>query len=116
MNCNCPKCGSQDTQKLTLAMNQGGLMEKAAKFGIVYVYNIWIPVVAILFGVLFGIVFAMLNGYLGFLVFVGILYAGYLARAWVKAKSKSKYSELPAEIRQNGFQCQRCENTFLPAT
>jgi hypothetical protein len=45
-----------------------------------------------------------------------MFYAGYLARNWVKAKSKSKFSDLSAELKQNGFACNRCEATFLPAT
>ena len=116
MNLNCPKCGSEDTQKLTLAMNKGGLVEKGAKFGAAYVANIWIPVATVFFGFLFAIVFAMWNGYLGLAVFAGFLYAGYTGRKWVKAKTKSKYADLPVQMKQDGFQCNRCENLFVPAT
>ena len=115
MNLNCPKCGGEDTQKLTLVMNKGGIAEKGARFGAAYVYNIWIPVATVFFGIAFGIVFAMSNGYLGLLVFAGILCGGYYARKWVKAKTRSKYADLPAQMKQNGFQCNRCEHVFLPA-
>jgi hypothetical protein len=114
MNLNCPSCGSQETQKLSLVMERGGLVEKGAKLGAAYVYNIWIPVASLFFGVAFGVVFAMWNGYLGLAVFAGILYAGFAARKWMKGKTKSKFSDLPAPMKQNGFQCNRCEHMFIP--
>lgn len=75
MNLACPKCSSENTQKLTLVMNKGGLIAKGARFGAVYVYNVWIPLATVLGSIAFGIVFAMFNGYLGLLVFVGILFS-----------------------------------------
>jgi hypothetical protein len=116
MNLNCPKCGSENTQKLTLVANKGGLVEKGARFGAVYLYNVWIPVATLVGSIAFGIVFAMVNGYLGLFVFVGVLFAGYKVRKIVKAKTKSKFADLPWEMKQNGFQCNRCEQTFIPAT
>jgi hypothetical protein len=116
MNLNCPKCGSEDTQKLTLAMDKGGVLEKGAKFGAFYVYNIWIPLITVLAAIMFGVVFAMWNGYLGLIAFAAILYAGWTARKWVKEKTKSKFADVPVQMKQNGFQCNRCENMFLPAT
>jgi hypothetical protein len=97
-------------------MNKGGLVEKGAKFGVAYAVNIWIPVATVFFGILFAIVFAMWNGYLGLAVFAGFLYAGYAGRKWLKAKTKSKYADLSVQMKQDGFQCNRCENLFVPAT
>ena len=116
MDLNCPKCSSQDTQKLTLVMNKGGMAEKGARFGAAYVANIWIPVATVFFAIAFGIVFAMANGYVGFLAFVGILYAGYAGRKLFKAKTKSKFADMSAQMKANGFQCNRCEHVFIPAT
>ncbi len=89
-------------------------METGAKLGAAYVYNIWIPVASVFFGILAGIVFAMINGYLGLLVFAGCLYGGYAARKWMKAKTKSKFADVPAQMKQNGFRCGRCEHLFIP--
>ena len=115
MNLNCPKCGSDQTRKLSLVMSQGGVMEKGAQFGAAYVYNIWIPLATVLGAIAFGIVFAMVNGYLGFLVFVGTFFCGYQARKWVKAKTKSKFADLAPQMKQEGFECGRCAEVFLPA-
>lgn len=115
MNLTCPKCSSENTQKLTLVMNKGGLIAKGARFGAVYIYNVWIPLATVLGSIAFGIVFAMFNGYLGLLVFVGILFAGYAARKWLKGKTRSKFADVSDNMKQNGFQCNRCEHLFIPA-
>ena len=115
MNLNCPKCGAEQTQKLSLVMAQGGVAEKGARLGAAYLYNVWIPVATVLGAIAFGIVFAMLSGYLGFLMFVGILVGGFYLRKIVKAKTQSKFTALPAQLKQDGFQCNRCEHVFLPA-
>jgi hypothetical protein len=115
MNFNCPTCGSENTQKLSLVMNKGGMAEKGARFGAMYVYNVWIPVATVLGAIAFGIVFAMSNGYLGFLVFVGILVGGYFARKAVKAKTRSKFADVSPQMKDSGFQCNRCEHLFVPA-
>jgi hypothetical protein len=115
MSLNCPNCSSQDTQKLSLLMNKGGMMEKGARFGAAYVANIWIPVATVFFAIIFGIVFAMFNGYVGFIAFAGILYAGYAGRKFFKAKTKSKFADISPAMKQNGFQCNRCEHVFIPA-
>src|ERR1700739_2919175 len=114
MNCNCPSGGGENTKKLSVVMNKGGLMAKSMRFGVVYVYNVWIPLASVLGAIAFGVVFAMINGYLGFLVFVGTLVAGYFARSWVKAKSRSKFADVPDQMKEYGFQCNRCEHLFIP--
>jgi hypothetical protein len=115
MNFNCPNCGGENTQKLSLVIDKGGLTEKGARFGVVYVYNVWIPLATVLGAIAFGVVFAMINGYLGFLMFVGVLVGGFYARKWVKAKTRSKFADVPADMKENGFQCNRCEHLFVPA-
>jgi hypothetical protein len=87
---------------------------KKARFGAMYLYNVWIPLATVLGSIAFGIVFAMVNGYLGLLVFAGVLFAGYKARKLVKEKTRSKYADLPVQLKQNGFLCNRCEHMFLP--
>jgi hypothetical protein len=115
MNLNCPNCSSPDTQKLSLVMNKGGLMEMGAKFGVAYAANIWIPVASVFFAIIFGIVFGMFNTYLGVIAFCAVLYAGWAGRKWLKAKTKSKFADVPPAMKQNGFQCNRCEHMFIPA-
>jgi hypothetical protein len=102
MELTCPKCKSEDTQKLTMVTDKG-LFGKFMRFGAVYIYNLWIPLASVFFGIAFGIVFAMFNGYLGF-----------FARKWVKAKTRSKFADLSDNMKQNGFQCKRCEHLFIP--
>src|SRR5580698_611589 len=114
MDLSCPKCKSEDTQKLTMVTSASGLFGKILRFGAVYVYNVWIPVASVFFGIAFGIVFGLANGYLGFFAFAGTLTAGFFARKWVKAKTRSKQSDLSDNMKQNGFQCKRCEHLFIP--
>jgi hypothetical protein len=114
MNLNCPKCGAEQTRKLSMVMSEGGLREKGAQFGAVYLYNIWIPVATVIGAIAFGIVFAMMNGFLGLLAFAGILVAGFYVRKTVKAKTRPKFADLPIHVKQDGFQCNRCEHVFLP--
>jgi hypothetical protein len=113
MDLTCPKCKSEDTQKLTMSSDDS-LFGKVMRFGAVYVYNVWIPVASVFFGIAFGIVFGLFNGYLGFLAFAGTLTAGFFARKWVKAKTRSKRADLSDNMKQNGFQCKRCEHLFIP--
>ena len=115
MNLNCPSCGSQETQKLTLAMEKGGVMEKGARFGAFYMTNVWVPFVTVLVALMFAIIFAFIHWTLALGVFAAILYAGFLVRKWLKSKVKSKYADLPAPMKQNGFQCNRCAHLFIPA-
>lgn len=115
MNLNCPKCGADQTRKLSMVLADGGVLEKGAKLGAAYLYNIWIPLATVLGSILVGIVFAMISGYLGIIAFVGILVAGFYVRKAVKAKTRGRYADVPANIKQNGFLCGRCEHLFLPA-
>ena len=115
MNLQCPSCKSDDTQKLSMVMTKSGLLGLILRFGAVYVYNIWIPVATLFFGFLFAVVFALWNAFFGFLVFVGFLAAGFFARKWVKAKTISKFADVPSPMKENGFQCQRCSHLFIPA-
>jgi len=116
MNLACPKCSSEETQKLSLVMNKGGMMEKGAKLGAAYIYNIWIPVATVFFSIIFLIVFGLFSIYLGMVVFVATLWGGYAGRKWAKAKFKSRYADLPPQMKESGFQCNRCEHLFIPAT
>ena len=115
MNLNCPNCSSEATQKLSLVMDQGGAAEKSAKLGAAYGLNIMLPLMTIVVAFLMGLMFVMFNPLLGLLAFVGTLYGGYALRKWLKAKTKSKYADLSASLRQSGYQCNRCEHLFIPA-
>src|SRR5262245_32078487 len=75
MNLNCPKCNSEDTQKLTLVMNQGGMAEKSAKLGMAYGYNIMLPLMTVVIAFLMGLMFGLFNIVLGLIAFVGVLFA-----------------------------------------
>ena len=114
MDLTCPKCKSEDTQKITMVASASGLFGKILRFGAVYVYNIWIPVASVFFWIAFGIVFGLFNEYFGFFAFAGTLTAGFFARKWVKAKTRSKFADLSDNMKQNGFQCKRCEHLFIP--
>jgi hypothetical protein len=72
MDLTCPKCKSEDTQKLTMVTSATGLFGKILRFGVVYVYNLWIPLASVFFGIAFGIVFGLFNEYLGFLAFAAL--------------------------------------------
>jgi hypothetical protein len=97
-----------------MVTSASGLFGKVLRFGSVYVYNVWIPVASVFFGIAFGIVFGLFNGYLGFFAFTGTLVAGFFARKWIKAKTRSKFADLSDNMKQNGFQCKRCEHLFIP--
>lgn len=116
MNLKCPKCSSEETQKLSLVMSQGGTMEKGAQLGTSYGLNILLPLMTVIFAILIGIMFAMAQPLLGLLAFAGVLFGGFTLRKRLKAKTKSKYADLPAQMKQNGFQCNRCEHLFIPAS
>jgi len=115
MNLSCPRCNSESTQKLSLVMAQGGMMEKGAKFGAAYMLNIVLPLITVIFAIMFGFVFGMFSSIMGLLAFAGTLFAGFTLRGWLKGKAKSKYADLPSQMKQDGYQCSRCENLFIPA-
>lgn len=116
MDLSCPKCKSEDTKKLTLVMSQGGTVEKGAQLGVSYGLNFMLPFFSIFVGILLGLVFGLWFGTLvGFVVFAGTVYGGFALRKRLKAKTKSKYADLSADMKQRGFQCNRCEHLFIPA-
>jgi hypothetical protein len=115
VNLNCPSCGSPETQKLTLALDKGGVLEKGAKVGVFYFANIWVPFITFLVAVMFAIMFAFIHWTLAFAAFVGVCFLGYLVRKWVKNKGRSKFDSLSAPMKQAGFQCNRCAHMFIPA-
>jgi hypothetical protein len=114
MNLSCPKCGSENTKKLSLVMSQGGVAEKGAQLGASYGFNIMLPAMTVVVGILLGIMFAMIHPLLGLVAFGGVLYGGYVLRNRLKEKTKSKYADLSPQMKQSGFQCDRCENLFIP--
>jgi hypothetical protein len=115
MNLTCPKCGTEDTRKLTLVMNQGGVAEKGAQLGVAYGANIMIPLMTFVIACLMGIMFALFNWFLGLLAFAGTVYGGMKVRAYLKNKTKSKYADLSPQMKADGFLCNRCEHMFIPA-
>jgi hypothetical protein len=115
MDLKCPKCSSEDTRKLTLLMSQGGTMEKSAQLGVSYFSNIGLPMMTVFIALMLGVLFAFMNPIVGLIVFVGVVYGGFALRKRIKNKTKSKYADLSPAMKQNGFQCNRCENLFIPA-
>jgi threonine/homoserine/homoserine lactone efflux protein len=115
VNLNCPKCNSADTQKLSLVMSQGAMTEKGTRLGIAYGINVMLPLVTLLIAALMGIVFALIHALLGLVVFLGTLGVGFMLWKWLRAKTRPQYSDLPADMKANGFRCNRCEHLFLPA-
>ena len=114
MNLNCPKCGSEGTQKLTLVMESGGVLEKAAKMQVSYGVNVALPIATVFIAILVSLLFIS-NLLLALIVFAGIVYAGFAWRRKMKNKARSKYDDLSPQMKQNGFQCNRCDNLFIPA-
>lgn len=116
MDLSCPKCKSEDTKKLTLVMSEGGTMEKSAQLGVSYGVNFMLPFMSIFVGLLMGLLFGLWFGFfVGLIVFAGVVYGGFALRKRLKAKTKPKYADLPADMKQRGFQCNRCEHLFIPA-
>ncbi len=115
MSFSCPKCSSEDTQKLSLVMSQGGVAEKGAQLGTSYGLNILLPAMTVVVGILIGIMFAMANPLVGLIAFGGVVYGGFALRKRLKEKTKSKYADLSPQMKNSGFQCNRCEHQFIPA-
>jgi hypothetical protein len=97
-------------------MSQGGMAEKSAKLGMAYGYNILLPLMTVVIAFLMGLMFGIFNIFLGLIAFVGTLFGGFTLRKWLKGKTKSKYADLSAQMKQSGFQCNRCEHLFIPAS
>ena len=115
MNLACPKCGTEDTRKLSLIMNQGGMTERSAQLGVAYGANIMIPVMTFVIAGLVGFMFLIFNWVLGILAWAATMWGGWKLRGVLKNKTKSKYSDLSPEMKADGFQCNRCEHMFIPA-
>ena len=114
MNLACPKCGAQDTRKISLLMSESGATNEAVKLGKAYVYNIAIPLATLVFAFLLGLLFGLFNIVVGLLVFAATLFAGWKIRGIVKRGMRSKFAELSAEMKRDGFRCSRCEHLFIP--
>ena len=115
MNLACPKCGTEDTKKLSLVMSQGGVSEKGAALGMAYGANIMIPMMTFVVAALVGFMFLMWNPLLGVLAWAATMWGGFKLRAYMKAKTKHKYADVSPQLQQNGFLCSRCEHIFIPA-
>ena len=89
--------------------------QKGVRLGAAYMYNIWLPLITIGIGLFFAVVFSFFSIPLAFLAFCGCLAGGYFARKWAKNKFKPAYSDLSGELKRNGYLCERCGHTFLPA-
>jgi hypothetical protein len=115
MNLACTQCGSEDTKKISLLMNEGGVREKGAQLGAAHFYNYGIPVATLFFAVMLGFLFALFNWVVGVIAFAGTLYAGSRVRKYVKNKTRSPFADIPEDIKRDGFRCNRCEHMFIPA-
>ena len=115
MNLACPKCGTEDTKKLSLVMSQGGVSEKGAQLGVAYGANIMIPVMTFVIAGLVGFMFLLFNWLLGILAWAATMYGGFKLRAYMKAKTKHKFADVSPQLKQDGFLCSRCEHLFIPA-
>ena len=115
MNFACPKCGTEDTKKLSLVMSQGGMTEKSAQLGVSYGANIMIPVMTFVVAGLVGLMFVLMWWPLGIAAWAGTMWGGFKLRDYMKAKTKSKYADLAPAMKQDGFLCNRCEHMFIPA-
>jgi hypothetical protein len=115
MDLKCPKCSSEETQKLTLVMDAGGVREKGSQLHLSTGANITVPTATVLFALVIGIPVAMASPLFGLLVVAGIVYGGYALRKKLKNTAKSQYADLSPEMKHNGFECKRCANLFIPA-
>jgi predicted RNA-binding Zn-ribbon protein involved in translation (DUF1610 family) len=115
MNLNCPKCGSGETQRLLLVMDQGGITEKTVRTHNVVGANVALPIATLLFAVLFSMLFVGSSVLLAVLVFGGIMWAGFMLRRRILNASRSPYADLTPDMKQRGFRCNRCGEQFIPA-
>ena len=115
MNLACPKCSAPDTRKVSLLMSEDVATNAAAKLGSAYAYNIAIPLATLVFACLLGVMFGLFNIVVGLLVFAAILFGGWKIRGIVKRGMRSKFADLSAEMKRDGFRCSRCEHLFIPA-
>lgn len=120
MNLSCPSCGTESTMKLSLMISRGATAtEGFAKFGGGYIANVMVPLAGTGLSLLAAMLFGLMNTLLGFLVFIGGIYATIQIRRKVKSTlqpvTQQKLSKLDNDTKQRGYQCQRCEHIFVPA-
>jgi hypothetical protein len=63
---------------------------------------------------MFGIPLLASRPLVGLVVVAGILYGGFLIRKKLLGVARSPYDGLSPGMRQDGFQCNRCGNQFVP--
>jgi hypothetical protein len=114
MDLKCPKCASENTQRLALAMEQGGAVEKSAKLHSKFGANLAVPAATFLFVVIIGVPALAMSPLVGVIVIAGIIYGGFLLRKKLAGVARSPYAAVSPEMRQNGFLCNRCGNQFVP--
>lgn len=114
MDLKCPKCSSENTQRLALALEQGGALEKSAKLHSSFGANLAVPAATLLFVIIIGIPALAMSPLVGVVVIAGIIFGGFLLRKKVAGVAKSPYTDLTPDMRQNGFLCNRCGNQFVP--
>jgi hypothetical protein len=118
VNLNCPNCGNDNTQKLSLLLNQTGREEmeaKGTKLIVFYGRNIVLPLMTVIFACLIGFMFALFSTILGFVAFVAILFGGFTLRKWLKVTQKPRSDSMSPGMKRDGFQCNRCGHLFIPA-
>ena len=113
MNLECPKCGAENTKKLSIVMAEN-VTQKGVRLGAAYMYNVWLPFMAIGVGLLVALILSIFSWQLGVFAFCVCLVLGYMIRSWAKAKFRPKYANLPAPMKERGFVCGRCEHLFVP--
>lgn len=114
MNLTCPKCGTEETRRLSLVMSED-ITGKGIRFGAAYMYNFVLPFLTIGIGLFFLVILSIFKFALGLFAFAGCLIFGYYVRKWVKGKFRPRFDDLPNNMKQNGFLCSRCAHVFLPA-
>jgi hypothetical protein len=115
MDLKCPKCASEDTQKLSLAMQRGGnALEKSATLHSKFGANVAVPLATVLFAVIFGIPLLASSPVMGLVAIAVIIYAGYVVRGKLTKVSRSPFDDLPLAMQESGFQCNRCGHQFVP--
>jgi hypothetical protein len=110
----CPKCNSENTQKLTLAINEDpkSLAGGPATF---ILGNLAAPLVGFLLGIAVVVILGYMFGVTGVILGVILTVVGifYLRKLFMHMY-KPKLAALPKAMKQNGYLCNRCGATFIP--